>query len=268
MLKQRILTGAVLSVAILLVLLLSGYSWIMKGICVFLSAMATWELCRTGGCQKNKAFLFGCMAVSVLLTLCADAAFAGMLLLAALIGAMYLMKHMPEMKKLPKELILLVTAICAYFFGLLAVLRNQENGFFLLVMAILIPVITDIGAYCFGKAFGKHKLAPVISPKKTWEGSVGGTVCAVVLLAASALALQHFGFFQVRVRRLLLYLLAGSVISQIGDLTFSTLKRIAGIKDYGTLLPGHGGILDRFDSLLFVIPFTMFVNHRFGPLFM
>lgn len=146
-------------------------------------------------------------------------------------------------------------------------IRTQPLGFLLLTMAILIPVITDIGAYFFGKQFGKHKLAPVVSPKKTWEGSIGGTACTVAILILAVWALGRNGYVGLNIRYLVNYLLIASCISQIGDLTFSAIKRIAGIKDYGTLLPGHGGILDRFDSLLFVIPFTVFVFQYFGPLF-
>ena len=142
-----------------------------------------------------------------------------------------------------------------------------EQGLYLLILAVAVPVLTDVGAYCFGKAFGKHRLAPRVSPHKTWEGSLGGTACAVVLLTAAALTAGRFGLLRVRLRPLLLYLTGCSVLSQLGDLTFSALKRIAGIKDYGKLLPGHGGILDRFDSLLFAVPFTLFFDCCLCPLF-
>ena len=266
MLKQRITSGVMLAVMIVAILLLSGSPLVMKCVSVFLSMMSAWELCRTGGYLQNKAFAFGCIAVSALLAICAEAVFAGPLLIAAFLGALYLMKHMQKIQKLPEGLILLVAAFCGYFFGLLDALRSQEAGFLLLTVAILIPVITDIGAYCFGRAFGKHKLAPVISPKKTWEGSVGGAACTLTALTAGALVLKHLSLVQAPMRLFVVYLLVGSAITQIGDLTFSSIKRIAGIKDYGTLIPGHGGILDRFDSLLFVIPFTVFMNRYFGPL--
>ena len=147
-----------------------------------------------------------------------------------------------------------------------ASLREQAQGFWLLSMVILIPALTDVGAFLLGTRFGKHKLAPIVSPHKTWEGAAGGTACAVVLLAAAAWILRRSGIVSVRMPYLTVYLLIASCLSQLGDLTFSAIKRIAGIKDYGTLLPGHGGILDRFDSLVFVIPFTVFVTRRFGPL--
>lgn len=264
MLRTRMLTGLLLAVMIAAILLLSGYPLVIKSVSVFLSVMAAWELCRTGGYLQKKAFTFGCLSVSVLPAFCADAVFAGPLLIVAFLGALYLMTHIQKIRKLPEGLILLVAAFCGYFFGLLGELRSQDGGFILLTMTILIPVITDIGAYCFGRILGKHKLAPVISPKKTWEGSVGGTACTVVLLAAALMVLRHLGIVQMRMRHCILYLFIGSVISQIGDLTFSALKRIAGIKDYGKLLPGHGGILDRFDSLLFVIPFTIFIARYFS----
>ena len=121
---------------------------------------------------------------------------------------------------------------------------------------MLISVLTDIFAYLCGKGFGKHKLAPVLSPKKTVEGSVGGTICAVVILMTVALILSKQNILTVNYGILAVYLLSASVLGQFGDLAFSSVKRICGIKDYGKLLPGHGGVLDRFDSMLFVAPFT------------
>lgn len=266
MLKQRVITGAGLTCGIVAILLLSEHIWFLKAVSVLLGVMAAYELCRAGGYLENKAFFCGTMASAVFFAVFGSPKLTGIILICALVGALWLMKHIKELSHLPEWMFLLASSVSAYFFGLLTELRSQSNGFFLLTMVILIPVITDIGAYYFGKAFGKHKLAPVVSPKKTWEGSVGGTACAVAILALAAWILEQRGVVQVNMRYLVNYLLMASCISQLGDLTFSTIKRIVGIKDYGTLLPGHGGILDRFDSLLVVIPFTVFVMQCFGPL--
>ena len=210
--------------------------------------------------------MLGTLAAAVLFALFGTAAPASMVLLLAIAAAVFLMCQVQNLKKMPKGIILLTASASSYFFGLLASLRQQSQGFLLLTMVILIPVLTDVGAFLLGARFGKHKLAPIVSPHKTWEGSVGGTACAVVLLAAAAWILQRCGIVSVRMPYLTVYLLIASCLSQLGDLTFSAIKRIAGIKDYGTLLPGHGGVLDRFDSLVFVVPFTVFVTRCFGPL--
>lgn len=267
MLKQRIITGAGLACGMAVILLLSGHFWFLKTVSIILSLMAAYELCRAGGYLKHKAFLFATMAAAVFFALCGSPKLAEIVLLLTLAGAIYLMHQTQNMKTVPEWTILLAASVSAYFFGFLTEIRSQPKGFLLLTTVILIPVITDIGAYFFGKRFGKHKLAPVISPKKTWEGSVGGTVSAVVLLTLAAWILEQSGYVLVNMRYWVNYLLIASCISQLGDLTFSAIKRIVGIKDYGTLLPGHGGILDRFDSLLFVIPFTVFVNQHFGSQF-
>ena len=208
----------------------------------------------------------GTLTAAVFFVLFGTAAPVGMVLLLALAAAVFLMYQVQNLKRMPKGIIFLTASASTYFFGLLASLREQAQGFWLLTMVVLIPIITDVGAFLLGTRFGKHKLAPIVSPHKTWEGSVGGTVCAVVLLAAAAWILQRSGIVSVRMPYLTVYLLTASCLSQLGDLTFSAIKRIAGIKDYGTLLPGHGGILDRFDSLVFVIPFTVLVTRCFGPL--
>ena len=102
---------------------------------------------------------------------------------------------------------------------------------------------------------GKHKLAPHISPKKTIEGAVGGAAAGALCAFLYGLLLQKLGF-GVHQLSLTLFGLLGSVVAQLGDLTFSAFKRQYGIKDYGKILPGHGGILDRFDSIYYLAPLT------------
>ncbi|PWG00727.1 phosphatidate cytidylyltransferase [Levilactobacillus bambusae] len=116
---------------------------------------------------------------------------------------------------------------------------------------------TDSGAYIFGRQFGKHKLAPHISPNKTWEGSIGGSLLGTLVGVIFA---YFFPFAGHGIGSMIGLTLIFSIVGQLGDLIESALKRYYGVKDSGKILPGHGGILDRFDSLLLVLP----IVHLFG----
>ena len=138
-------------------------------------------------------------------------------------------------------------------------LRNLPTGILAVISVILAAWVTDIFAYFTGKLVGKHKLCETISPKKTIEGSIGGTVfCAIIFIIYSIIIFNettpiYAYMFMVTVSVVL------SVVSQIGDLTMSLIKRKFGVKDFGSLFPGHGGVLDRFDSLIAVAPVFLII---------
>lgn len=129
---------------------------------------------------------------------------------------------------------------------------DQGRGFILI--PFILAFLSDSGAYFAGCFLGKHKLAPVISPKKTVEGVVGGVLAAMLSMVIYCVILQLGFGFTVNYLNALIYGLLGSLAAVFGDLAFSAIKRQAGIKDYGNLIPGHGGILDRFDSMTVVAP--------------
>lgn len=135
-------------------------------------------------------------------------------------------------------------------FHYMAAIRSDHNGLALLCYVFVVVWSTDIGAYMIGRKIGKHKLWPVISPNKTWEGSIGAVICALIL-SAIYVAFVDVGYSQIQMIVLAFFL---SIIGQMGDLVESAYKRFYGVKDSGKILPGHGGILDRFDSMLFVLP--------------
>ncbi|WP_416354148.1 phosphatidate cytidylyltransferase [Agrilactobacillus fermenti] len=147
----------------------------------------------------------------------------------------------------------LATLYVGMGFHALASVRN-EAGLDTLFLFLLIVWSTDTGAYLFGRKFGKHKLWPAISPNKTWEGSIGGTLLALMV------ALIYLQFFPqiYSVFTMMAVALVFSIFGQLGDLIESAYKRYYGVKDSGKILPGHGGILDRFDSLLVVLPMLHF----------
>lgn len=132
----------------------------------------------------------------------------------------------------------------------------REQGIHYLFFAMFIIWATDSGAYFIGKAIGKRKLWPEISPNKTVEGSLGGVVCAVVVASVFQLIFPIDDSFS----KMLIISILLSVFGQLGDLVESALKRHYSVKDSGSILPGHGGILDRFDSLLFVLPIFHFLQ--------
>lgn len=159
------------------------------------------------------------------------------------------------------------TALCVTLFsgivypfliGALVRLRGMdggESGKYYILVAFLISMIADSGAYFVGRALGKHKLAPVVSPKKTVEGAIGGVVTNIIGMVIYTLILNKFFVFtQVNYFFAAVYGVIGAFGSMLGDLTLSVVKRQVGIKDYGNLIPGHGGILDRFDSTMICAP--------------
>ena len=113
-------------------------------------------------------------------------------------------------------------------------------------------------------AFGKHKLAPVISPKKTVEGAAGGVLGATVLMLLVVYLFNTHAGLDIHYGAAALMGAVGAVIGQVGDLSFSIIKRQTGIKDYGHIFPGHGGVLDRFDSVIFVAPVAELILRAFG----
>lgn len=134
----------------------------------------------------------------------------------------------------------------------------NEHTAFKCVLVLAIPWLADSGAYFAGNAFGKKKLCPSISPNKTVEGAIGGVLTGIAgsVIIGLLFMLIYKGFFP-NIMVLIVIGVINSAVSILGDLFFSLVKRHTGIKDYGSILPGHGGMLDRFDSVLFTIPFTV-----------
>ena len=132
-------------------------------------------------------------------------------------------------------------------------LRGLEQGLFWILVALLGTWICDTGAYLVGCSIGRRKLAPIISPKTTWEGAIGGLVFGVLAVLLLTRLLLSLPLWQGALLGVLLVAAA-----TIGDLAESVIKRQVGVKDSGNLIPGHGGMLDRIDSLLFVIPLVYY----------
>ncbi|MCQ2425303.1 MAG: phosphatidate cytidylyltransferase [Lachnospiraceae bacterium] len=152
-----------------------------------------------------------------------------------------------------------MTLYISFGFSVLILLRDMENGKFVFLLSLLIPWMSDVFAYFTGVLFGKHKLIPEVSPKKTIEGSVGGLIAGTVIAVLYVWLIAKLSDAEADLFVVALAAFVTAALSQVGDLIMSVIKREYGIKDYGTLFPGHGGILDRFDSVLVTTPFLYFL---------
>lgn len=162
----------------------------------------------------------------------------------------------------------LMANIIPLFLSSLIVLRRMPEtmvvdarmGFVFMLLPIVCVIITDTFALFTGMLLGKHKLAPAVSPKKTVEGAIGGTVFGILVFVAAGIISEKVIGVDVNLPLFAVAGLITSVIGQFGDLFMSVIKRHCDLKDFGNLMPGHGGILDRFDSLIFAAPtFLLFV---------
>lgn len=163
--------------------------------------------------------------------------------------------------------------IMATFFGLFYVgvmlsflysTRMLPQGQYIVWLIFLCSWGCDTSAYCVGKLFGKHKMAPVLSPKKSVEGAIGGVVGAMLFTAIYCVAISNiFSVDNFDILPLVIISGVGALISMVGDLAASAIKRNFEIKDYGKLIPGHGGVLDRFDSVIITAPIIYFLAYYF-----
>ncbi len=174
--------------------------------------------------------------------------FASVMLIYILIQLFVSMKDIMD----PKGVMIAILSIFYISLPLciLLLLSNVESGYWLIYLIFFISFSSDTFAYTSGRLFGKRKLAPKMSPNKTIAGSVGAIIGTAIVL----ILLRVFDLYSYTYLEGLILAVLGSVLAQIGDLTASILKRYTGIKDFGKLMPGHGGILDRLDSIIFVTP--------------
>jgi phosphatidate cytidylyltransferase len=262
--KQRVLFGV--GGVLFLVLCLTVFPPLVLSLCaVPLCALATYEVLGATRMVRRPLLLVGLLS-SVLLSLATAFQLGTVPLVAIALGSILL--TMLALLWLHDQLSFPMAA-SALFGGLLLPLLllsnvrifQMEHGVWLLPLPLLAAWGSDTFALFSGMLFGRHKLAPVISPKKTVEGAIGGVVGATVLLLLYALAVNHFSLLHITPWKAALLGACGAVLGQLGDLTFSIIKRQAGIKDYGYIFPGHGGVLDRFDSVLFVAPMVELILH-------
>jgi phosphatidate cytidylyltransferase len=279
--RQRLISAAVL-VPVVVIVFLAGEPWLSIGIAL-LAALAAYETSRLltlagfpsyawlsiiGACAAVIAVPFVVVGTGALLPVYIVAFVAGVAILAAAV-AMATHKASNRNEWLGTAIGILYPALLAFMLALLflpsqaspgaPLVGNLGYGRVLLLILVLTVWSLDSFAYLVGRAYPRGRMAPRISPKKTWSGAIGGTVAAVIV-CATLCALLGVG--------LVTGALLGVVIAiaaQAGDLTESLLKRRAGVKDSGALIPGHGGILDRVDSFMFAAP-AMFVMLSAMPL--
>jgi phosphatidate cytidylyltransferase len=274
MLKTRVITAVVLLAVLLPVLYSNNFIAFAVVATVFFGA-AIWECFRLFNPGTESAHIIALLWTAVfgaaLLTDRLNPGFWAALSLALWIArfAPSLKVGLPPLGTASNTLLSLVYGFALVgCFAAIVVLFSYSPLYLLSVMAIV--WVADIGAYFAGKAFGKRKLAPSISPGKSWEGAIGGGIAVLVLGAASvvfggeamantfAVRVQH-AFGWPALVAVLVLMVAASVV---GDLFESQLKRRAGMKDSSNLLPGHGGVLDRIDALVPVLPLAALIGSR------
>lgn len=256
--KVRILTAAILLPAFLAIILFLP-PWCSIILFAVMTGLASFELLWGGRLLKNiRLVVYASLMGSVVAVWSGLGtvyvwAVLGVLLFAALLFLEIMLSNM----KLAFEKVMLCAVaglLIPFLLTGLVRIRCGENGAFFILIPLIIAFVSDSGAYFAGRFFGKHKLAPTISPKKTVEGLIGGVLAAVMGLLIFGIVLQLGFGFRVNYLAVLLYGFVGAIAGAFGDLCFSAIKRQTGIKDYGKLLPGHGGVLDRFDSMVIIAP--------------
>ncbi len=249
--KQRTLTGVVLALMAAVLLGCFHLPYFPQLTAIVVGCGAVWEILGVNGIENKGSRISGCILAVLLplLSLTENRYWVAVMLVCGLVFFTYLMANIGKLS--PNTCIITGEILFALsLYRCLASYGRIPYGAFYLCLTGLICALTDIFAYLVGSRFGRHKLAPKVSPGKSIEGALGGLFVTVIMLFLlfSRFFTDSLGF--------VLYLIAVSVLGQLGDLSMSAVKRVAGVKDFGKIFPGHGGILDRLDSLMYPLAFT------------
>ncbi|WP_051688425.1 phosphatidate cytidylyltransferase [Butyrivibrio sp. AE2032] len=274
--RQRIITGIIFTVLVLS-FFLPAYFWpvtavvmsVIIGVCV---CIEMYRALKHGGYRPSRSLLCIGMGLATLVMVCGlvfNLKVENTMALYLIIVCMYSVScgiNLPLVRPNDDKSFLngmftggMVFYISFPLFCLDCAMLFLPHGWFYMVIGLFAPWATDTFAYFTGVAFGKHKIVPHISPKKTWEGCIGGSIfCAVAVTVYSCLVIYKVDNIEMGMVRygIIMFLLGIliSVMSQLGDWFCSVIKRRTGIKDFSNIFPGHGGMLDRFDSAFFTLP--------------
>lgn len=264
----RLMSSAVLVILALLFILTGGY--FLAAVLLFLALTAFHELMKACGLsgkdgKPERLEIIGCAGIILyyfLMVFSKEREYLFLIMIVTLVAFMFL--YVFSFPRYHAEQVMCAFFCVAYapvMLSFIYLVRELPYGVYIVWMIFISSWICDTCAYVVGMLFGKHKLAPVLSPKKSVEGAIGG-------IAGSALVGALYAYFIVesviREQKIMwvfvLISAVGAVISQVGDLAASAIKRNHEIKDYGKLIPGHGGVMDRFDSVIFTAPMIYFLT--------
>lgn len=263
--KTRIISAAV-GVVLLLAVLFCPFPFVFGSFAAILACVAVWELLHNTGYVKPLSvtvvsMAFAVVQVSFFYRIPAEKidkvwfAYLFMLFVYAVAVMLLLLYNHASLQATQAGYAVFATLYASFGFASLAALRVMAGGLFLIFLVLVIPWMSDTGAYFVGTFLGEHKMTPVISPKKSWEGFFGGWVVSVISAVLTGVIFQSV-MPSLQVNLYLVAVLAAVLapLTVCGDLLASVIKRHSGIKDYGNLMPGHGGVMDRFDSVVIIAP--------------
>lgn len=260
---KRILTAGVL-IPLLLLILFFSKTLVFPIAWALLSVMAVFEMLSALGARRDLALAWPAYPIALGMPFAAyflsDVKALWLILFAALtffLFWLYVVAVLRRGRLAFSSVSSIFTAVLYIVVGFLSIslLRyHTEAGEYLYLLVFIAPWVTDTFAYFTGRFFGRHKLIPEISPKKTVEGAIGGTLFGILSFVVFGLVMQYALGHTPNYAVLAVSGALCAFLSQIGDLIASLIKRERGVKDYGSIFPGHGGVMDRFDSVLTTAP--------------
>lgn len=249
MLKERIISGIIGVGLILAILYTGGVYWIVFFTLLGLGAL--YEFNRMLKIDYNPSLLISSLLYLIIMFYMYNKWLIPALVLFMLFSVIYLVIKYPKINIIDITLSIFPALYIGFSLSFALLVLDLPQAFLTMLLIFLLTWSSDVGGYLFGRLWGKHKMAPALSPNKTWAGSLGGIFLTILVtfIFFGIIPSNNYDYFNLTILAIF-----ASLAAQFGDLFISSVKRVFTIKDTGSLIPGHGGILDRFDSFILVLP--------------